>query len=115
MLGDKAATEDVAHSRNSGHVQCGQAGERSSIRGRRRPASLRTQGEGHVPSILIVAQTEADARTATRDDRRTFQLKERVSASDVNNAHFSAQLMERIGWALADAEAAEQAGKTSTP
>jgi hypothetical protein len=37
-----------------------------------------------------------------------------VSASDVNNAHFSAQLMERIGWALADAEAAEQAGKTST-
>jgi hypothetical protein len=78
------------------------------------PASER-KGEGHMPSILIVVQTEADARSATRDDRRRFQLKERVSASDFNNPHFAAQLIQRIGWALADAETAEQAEKTFTP
>jgi hypothetical protein len=44
-----------------------------------------------------------------------FQLKELVSASDVNNPHFAAQLIQPIGWALVDAETAEQAEKTFTP
>jgi hypothetical protein len=35
-------------------------------------------------------------------------LDERVSASDLVSDHFAAQLVERIGWALADAESAEQ-------
>jgi hypothetical protein len=42
-----------------------------------------------------------------------FQLKERVSAADVDNPHFSSLLIERIGWALADAEDAERAGEGS--
>jgi hypothetical protein len=42
-----------------------------------------------VPSIIVVADTETADRIASRDDRRAFQLKERVSASDVDNPHFS--------------------------
>jgi hypothetical protein len=61
-----------------------------------------------VPSIIVVANTETEDRVASRKDRRAFQLKERVNASDVGNPHFSSQLIERIGWALADAETAEQ-------
>jgi hypothetical protein len=68
-----------------------------------------------VPSIIVVADTETADRIASRDDRRAFQLKERVSASDVDNPHVSSQLIERIGWALADAEKAERAGEDSTP
>jgi hypothetical protein len=68
-----------------------------------------------VPSIIVVANTETEDRIASRDNQPTFQLKERVSASDVDNPHFSSQLIERIGWALADAEKAERAGEDSTP
>jgi hypothetical protein len=53
-------------------------------------------------SIIVVADTEAG-------DARGVQLKERVSASLLDNPHFSSQLIERIGWALADAEEAERA------
>jgi hypothetical protein len=67
-----------------------------------------------VPSIIVVANTETEDRIASRDDQLAFQLKERVSASDVDNPHFSSQLIERIGWALGDAEKAERAGEDST-
>ena len=67
-----------------------------------------------MPSIIVVADTKTEDRTF-RDDRRTFQLKERVSASDVDDPHFSSQLIERIGWALADAEEAERTGNDCTP
>ena len=62
--------------------------------------------EHRLPSIIVVANTED--RIAPRDDQLAFQLKERVSASDVENPHFSSQLIKRIGWALADAERAER-------
>lgn len=61
-----------------------------------------------MPSIIVVASTEPEGQIASQDDPRRFQLKERVTASDVANAHFSSQLIERIGWALADAERAER-------
>jgi hypothetical protein len=63
-----------------------------------------------VPSIIVVANTENEDRVASREDRRSFQLRERVSATDLDNPHFSSQLIERIAWALADAEEAERAG-----
>jgi len=72
-----------------------------------------TESEQHMASIIVVADTDAEDRIAFRDDRRAFQLKERVSAADVDNPHFSSQLIERIGWALADAENAERAGEGS--
>jgi hypothetical protein len=70
-----------------------------------------------VPSIIVVANTETEDRIASRDDQLAFQLKERVSASDVDNPHFSSQLIERIGWALADAEDVElrQAARPDPP
>jgi hypothetical protein len=64
-----------------------------------------------VPSIIVVAHTEAAGQIPSQGDRRRFQLKERVSASDVANPHFSSQLIERIAWALADAERAEHSGR----
>jgi hypothetical protein len=67
-----------------------------------------------VPSIFVVANTETQERIATRDVQLGFHQKERVSASDVDNPHFSSQLIERIGWALGDAEKAERAGEDST-
>lgn len=36
-------------------------------------------------------------------------LRERVTASDFESAHFAAQLVQRVGWAVGDAHDAEQA------
>ena len=35
-------------------------------------------------------------------------LDERIASSDLDSAHFAATLVERIGWALADADDAER-------
>ena len=59
-----------------------------------------------MPSIIVVADLEDQA--ASKEDPRAFRLKERVTAANVENAHFSSQLIERIGWALIEAEAAER-------
>jgi hypothetical protein len=66
-----------------------------------------------VPSVIIVAETETNEPSASNHDRRAFQLKERVTSSDVSDPHVAAQLIERIGWALADAEDAERAASSS--
>jgi hypothetical protein len=66
-----------------------------------------------MPSVIIVAETETDEPSAFDHDRRAFQLKERVTSSDVSDPHVAAQLIERIGWALADAEDAERAASRS--
>ena len=54
--------------------------------------------------VIVVAERKADPPDALDGDRRTFQLKERVTSSDARDPHVAAQLIERIGWALADAE-----------
>jgi hypothetical protein len=69
---------------------------------------LRAERDLLVPSIIVVADTKAKGQIASPGDRRRFQLKERVSTSDVAHPHFSSQLIECIGWALADAERAER-------
>ena len=51
-----------------------------------------------MPSILIVPDTDSGDETAR------FKLRERVSARDLRDEHISAQLLERIGWAVEDAE-----------
>jgi hypothetical protein len=61
-----------------------------------------------MPSIIVVAHREAEGQIPSEGDRRRFQLKERVSASDIANPYFSSQLIERIAWALADAERTER-------
>ena len=66
-----------------------------------------------MPSVIIVAETDTDEPSKFKHDRRAFQLKERVTASDLSDPHVAAQLIERIGWALADAEDAERAARNS--
>jgi hypothetical protein len=58
---------------------------------------------------MVVAESDADEPSAFGHDRRSFQLKERVTSSDLSDPHLAAQLIERIGWALSDAEDAERA------
>jgi hypothetical protein len=66
-----------------------------------------------MPSVIIIAETETAEPSAFNHERRTFQLKERVTSADVSDSHVAAQLIERIGWALADAEDAERAASSS--
>lgn len=49
-----------------------------------------------MPQIIVQA--------GSADRPGSVTLNERVSGSDLNNDHFTGQLMERIGWALLDAE-----------
>ena len=66
-----------------------------------------------MPSVIVVAQSDTDQPNALDHDRRSFQLKERVTSSDLSDPHLAAQLIQRIGWALADAEDAERAASRS--
>lgn len=51
---------------------------------------------------IIVKTIAADGSQAA------VTLRERVNAADFESSHFAAQLVERVGWAVADAHAAEQ-------
>jgi hypothetical protein len=53
-----------------------------------------------VPRILVTAD-EPDGR------EKAVVLQERVVPSDLESEHFSAQLVERVGWALVDADEIE--------
>jgi hypothetical protein len=55
-----------------------------------------------VPQILVTAD---NPRT---DGERAVMFTERVSVSDFESGHFQAQLVERLGWAVGDADALEQ-------
>ena len=70
-----------------------------------------------VARVIVVAERETDLPDALDGDRRTFQLKERVTSTDARDPHVAAQLIERIGWALADAEDVEsrQAARPEPP
>lgn len=49
--------------------------------------------------------------TADRTDDRgegSVMLNERVNATDFESGHFAARLVERLGWAVADADQAEK-------
>ena len=55
-----------------------------------------------MPQILVTAdKPRADGQPAV-------MFIERVSVSDFESRHFQAQLLERLGWAVGDADAAEQ-------
>jgi len=66
--------------------------------------------------VIVVAERETGPPDALDGDRRTFHLKERVTSSDARDPHVAAQLIERIAWALADAEDVErQAARPDPP
>ncbi len=41
--------------------------------------------------------------------------RERVNVDDLASEHFAAQLVERLGWAVADADAAERRRRDGRP
>jgi hypothetical protein len=53
-----------------------------------------------MPQILVVT----DAREDTTD---AIVYRERISLSDLESDHFSGQLVERVGWAVLDADELE--------
>jgi hypothetical protein len=61
-----------------------------------------------VARVIVVAERKPDSSDVSDGDRRAFQLKERVTSADTRDPHVAAQLIERIGWALADAEDVER-------
>ena len=60
-----------------------------------------TNKEAAMPQILVVADVAEE--TANR-----IVYRERVATSDLESDHFSGQLVERVGWAVHDADAIEQ-------
>lgn len=53
-----------------------------------------------MPQILVVTDPpEKDAGTVV--------YRERISTSDLESDHFSGQLVERVGWAVVDADQIE--------
>jgi hypothetical protein len=59
-----------------------------------------------MPQIIVMAD-----RSSSPEDRAVM-LRERVNVSDFESDHFAAQLVERLGWAVSDADEAEQSPST---
>jgi hypothetical protein len=55
-----------------------------------------------MPQILVEADRRAD------DDGSTIVYRERIDLSDLESDHFSGQLVERVGWAVLDADELER-------
>ena len=55
-----------------------------------------------MPKIIVTADSRAE------DDERAVMFTERVNVSDFESPHFQSQLVERLGWAVGDADVIEQ-------
>jgi hypothetical protein len=64
--------------------------------------------EEWMPEIIVFTRS-----SRTRD--RTILHQERVSARDLESEHFAAQLIERLGWALSDADEIETTVPVTDP
>ena len=53
-----------------------------------------------MPQILVVADTPQDTPS-------TVVYRERINTTDLESDHFSGQLVERVGWAVLDADQLE--------
>jgi hypothetical protein len=54
-----------------------------------------------MPQILVVTDLHGDAGSSD------VVYRERISLSDLESDHFSGQLVERVGWAVLDADELE--------
>jgi len=54
-----------------------------------------------MPRILVTTEPREKSDAGV-------MLDERIATSDLTSDYFAAQLIQRIGWALADAEATER-------
>src|SRR5262245_55061428 len=64
------------------------------------PMPAPTKG-GTMPQILVATDT-------WEDGERAVVYRERIAPSDLESDHFSGQLVERVGWAVQDADEIEQ-------
>jgi hypothetical protein len=55
-----------------------------------------------LPQIIVTADRVSDR------EEGAVMLRERVSLADFESDHFATQLVERLGWAVGDAQEAEQ-------
>ena len=55
-----------------------------------------------MPQIIVTADSTTDG------DEHAVMFTERVSVDDFESSHFQSQLVERLGWAVGDAQAAER-------
>ena len=67
--------------------------------GRRGPLEIFGRQEGVVPQINVIAEGLSDAVMHT----------ERINVADFESEHVRVQLVERIAWAVGDADAVEVA------
>src|ERR1035437_5484906 len=65
--------------------------------------------EGTMPQIMVTANEP------TEDNEQPWMLRARVSAEDFQSDHFQAQLVQRLGWAVADAAEVERAPSRRQP
>ena len=54
-----------------------------------------------MPHIIVMAERSDDGADAV-------MLRERVTVADFESDHFAAQLVERLGWAVSDADGVER-------
>src|SRR3954465_10518591 len=59
-----------------------------------------------MPSIVVV-------RDSAADEAGEFQFKERVTAPLLDDPHFAAQMIERLAWAVGNAEHAERGARSA--
>jgi len=57
-----------------------------------------------MPQILVVADPP-------QENGSTVVYRERITASDLESDHFSGQLVERVGWAVVDADRIEETSR----
>ena len=55
-----------------------------------------------MPRIVVTTEPEVP------ESDSSVLLNERIATADLDSDHFAAQLIERIGWALLDADGAER-------
>jgi len=55
-----------------------------------------------MPHIMVLADRPTDR------DESAVMLRERVNVADFESDHFAAQLIERLGWAVSDADTVER-------
>ena len=67
-------------------------------------AERNRKGEA-MPQIIVMADPPA------KDGEATVMLRERVNVTDFESDHFATQLVQRLGWAVGDANQAEQGGR----
>jgi hypothetical protein len=59
-----------------------------------------------MPRIIVMSESAAEPITQPEG---VVTLDERVTSADLRSGHQSAQLIERVGWAVHDADDAERA------